>query len=661
MISLDCETTGLDIFHGARPFLVTTCNEAGENTFWEAEVDPLTRMPDWSAEDLDEIRETIASADAIVGQNIKFDVGALRSIGIVDWPWEKTFDALIAGHLLASSQPHDLTTMALVYLNINIEPFEDRLVEAVKEARSLVRSWYPDWRIAKSSLPEMPSAKEKCHRYDYWLPRAYARAVEHDEYDWLTVCSDYANSDSAVTLPLFQEQERLLKKRGLWKIYEARLKVLPIASKMEKQGVYLSKTRKDDLTTRLTTEADECHRKCLALADGELEELPVNGVSNALRTVIFDKFKLESPKATPSGAASMDKSVLTHWLDVLPERSRSRSFVANMLDYRRRKTSISYMESYERFWLPMEKYADFYRMHPFLNPTGTVTLRWTSQGPNEQQISKQEGVNLRYCFGPPPGYEWYSLDAENIELRIPAYEANETAMIALFEKPHEPPYFGSNHLFFFDILHPDKWDRSDPEGLLKAKKKYASTWYQWTKNGDFAVQYGAVAESGTADRAYHVEGGQAKIEKRLSNIKKLSQSLINFADRYGYVETMPDKTVDPKQGYPLECKRTKWGRVLPTVPLSYHVQGTAMWWMMKAMFRCDEEIQQWNRDGFDASIVMQVHDELVFQMPIRKGNEHRARRLKLLMEQGGDDIGVPTPVKIERHSSNWAEGETLKT
>ena len=74
----------------------------------------------------------------------------------------------------------------------------------------------------------------------------------------------------------------------------------------------------------------------------------------------------------------------------------------------------------------------------------------------------------------------------------PAYEAGEEEMISLFEKPDEPPYFGSNHLLAFDILHPDKWDRDDPEGLLKAKKEYASTWYQWTKNGNFAVQYGAM-------------------------------------------------------------------------------------------------------------------------------------------------------------------------
>jgi len=254
-------------------------------------------------------------------------------------------------------------------------------------------------------------------------------------------------------------------------------------------------------------------------------------------------------------------------------------------------------------------------------------------------------------FGPAPGREWWSLDAKNIELRIPAYEAGEKAMIDLFERPDDPPYYGSNHLLFFDILHPDLFAKHGAE----VKKIYASTWYQWTKNGDFAVQYGAVAESGTADRAYHVPGAQAKIEGHLRQIKKLSQQWIDFARRNGYVETMPDKTVDLKRGYPLYCTRGRYGEVLPTVPLSYHVQGTAMWWMCKAMVRCYRQLEEWRREGFDGRMILQVHDELVFDFP--KGSPRsRVERMQKLMELGGDDIGVPTPVSVEYHPGNWGKG-----
>jgi hypothetical protein len=480
---------------------------------------------------------------------------------------------------------------------------------------------------------------------------------------------------------------------------------MPILFDMEHRGMSLRQSNTEELIERLTIESEKAHRICVNMSSGIIDELPDGGVSNALRDVVFgfDRmkcegcgdpyeyenelglgvgdgckrkkcngklapvkggFNLQSPKETATGKPSMDKNVLDEWIATLPNKSKEWHFIKNLRGYRIRKTALSYLDSYSTFWLP-GKAPGMYYLYSSLNPTGTATLRFSSSSPNEQQISKQGEANLRYCFGPEDGYEWWSMDASNIELRLPAYEAGEEAMIELFERPNDPPYFGSNHLLFFDILHPDKWDRNDPEGLLKAKKKYAATWYQWTKNGDFAVQYGAVAESGTADRAYHVKGAQARIEKRLSKIKKLSSSLIKFADKHGYVETIPDKTVDPERGYPLLCSRTKWGKVLPTVPLSYHVQGSAMWWMCKAMSRCYEQLKHWPK----CNLLMQIHDELVFQFPKRYkvldgkpvyGNLPQIRILKKLMEEGGNDIGIPTLVNVEYHANNWAEGVSVK-
>ena len=238
-------------------------------------------------------------------------------------------------------------------------------------------------------------------------------------------------------------------------------------------------------------------------------------------------------------------------------------------------------------------------------------------------------------------------------------------MVRLFEHPDEPPYFGSNHLLIFDLLHTKRLglDTSDPQYLVRAKKDYASTWYQWTKNGNFAVQYGAVEASGTADRAYHVKGAQRMVQKRFRKSAELNKYWVDFADKHGYVETTPDKTVDPDRGYPLWCSRSRWGKVLPTVPLNYHVQGTAMWWMMKAMIRCFDFLQELNaRETVPQYwMIMQVHDELVFDFPYkaRHGNLPKIKKIRRLMEQGGDDICIPTPVSIEYHDSNWSEGVTL--
>jgi hypothetical protein len=377
---------------------------------------------------------------------------------------------------------------------------------------------------------------------------------------------------------------------------------------------------------------------------------------------------------TDTGGPALDSKVaIPIYKDTLKPRSREMFFITSLEEKRKRDTAVTYMDSYRRFWKQIRGKDDWYVLHPVLKPTGTDTLRWSSSNPNSQNISKKEGFNLRFAFGPAPGREWWSLDAKNIELRIPAYESNETEMIALFEKPNDPPYYGSNHLLNFHTVYLDLWERELKEvGIEKVgphcKKKYASSWYQWCKNGGFAKIYGG--QKATVDRSFHKEGAYELIAQRFSKMEALNQHCIYTANKQGYVETMVDKTIGSKRGYPIWCTRTQWGKVLPTVPLNYHVQSTAMWWTMKAMIRTQEQLDQWNRQGGDNYFLcMQVHDECVFDFPLSEtdptkdnakgygpSNRWRIELIKKHMEEGGNDIGIPTPVGVEYHSHNWSEG-----
>ncbi|MCK9568805.1 DNA polymerase [Candidatus Pacearchaeota archaeon] len=749
MISLDTEDTGLDLKHGAKPYLVTFCDEGGNNTWYEWDVNPVTRQPIVPAEDLVEIRNRFEEADSVVLQNPKFDWGALGTVfdSMDWWDWGKVYDTLLAGHLLASNQPHDLTSMSIVYLGVNAQPFEDALEVACLEARRIAKHKYPTWRIAKAGLPEMPSAKEKTWKYDAWLPRAVAKQecyptgkcevvnLRREKFDvridrttkwgnpfhigvdgsrsevidkyrrwitgnkklmaclpelegkrlgcfckpqechgdvlagllaelahpWWTVCSDYANSDSAVTLPLFKKQRELIKKKGLWRIYQERLKLLPALCSMELRGVTISKQRTDELKKQYIKSSAECHRTCVKLSKGRIKTLPKAGASNDLKSVLFDGFQLETERRTKKGNISVDKYALDEWLATLPREGVPYKFIANLKAYRKRQTALGYIASYEKFWLP---YADklgyplpaWRVLYPSLNPTGTDTLRFSSSNPNSQQISKQEiaemgqegGHNARYMFGPAPGREWWSFDYENLELRIPAYESGEKVMIDLFEKPDEPPYFGSYHLMNASIIYPDLfWPLAEEKGAFK--KKYASTWYQWVKNFGFAFSYGCMQPTG--DRAAHRAGAYDLVKDRLSEHSKLNKKMIDLANKQGYVETIPDKTVDPKHGYPIYCTRSRWGSVSPTIPLNYHTQSSAMWCTMKAMIR----VHQYLLKQRDCHMVMQIHDEIVIDLPAKKnlGNQPIVNRVKQLMEMSGDDIGIPLKVAAEYHPVAW--------
>lgn len=658
IIAIDTETTGLDIYHGARPFFVTAALESGENLYWEWDVDPLTREVRIPKGDLDEIAVLINGADTIVMQNAKFDVAALMAIGVVDeWPWEKTEDTILSGHLLGSNHALDLTSMVLEYLGWDISGYEKSLRQATMEARRIAARLYPKWKLANDSDTGMPSATANPWSFDTWLPRRIAMIDRKKRGLWDTVLRDYSNADSTSTLALYKAHAKLLASRGLVKIYETRKKLLPIAYDMERHGVTVNRRRLLKQRRLFQEASSNAAKVCMSIAARMRYDLqlPKSGSNKSLHTFIYRRLKLPPIRYSPkTGRESLDSVTLDHWIATLdPGREGTAlRFVENLRNKRRRDTAIAYLDGYERYWLPWDGHKDWRVLHPGVNPTGTDTLRWSSAHPNSQNVSKQNEVGLRSCFGPAPGREWWKIDAQNLELRIPAFESGEKDAIYVFTHPDEPPYYGSYHLLVADLLHHDLFVQYGKD----FKKKFEATWYQWVKNGNFAVIYGA--QEATADMTYHVEGAYQKIRWRFPAIAKLADKQIELAKQRGYVETIPDRSVDPSKGYPLLCSRSQSGEILPTVPLNYHVQGTAMWWTCMAMIRCYEYLK-----GFPGyRITMQVHDELVFDFPYKPdmGNLPIIKEIKALMEKGGEDIGVPTPVSIEYCPVSWDKGQPVE-
>lgn len=660
-LAIDCETTGVDLNHGARPFFVTICYEDGTQMSWDWDVDPFTRQPNIPKEEVEDINNRLVEADRIIGQNIRFDVKALGTVGVNKFDWNKIDDTLIAGHLLDSYMLHDLTSMCIRYLNVDISKLENDLHRCVEKCRRDVRSRKYGWMIAEKNLKCMPSAKETVWRNDYWLPKAFAiknNAPYGHEY-W-KVLADYANADSVHTLALWKVFRNEMRRRGLLNIYQERMKILPITYDMETKGVTLSKTRLEEIKTEYEEESNRLSSVCENIAIGSGYDLVMtkSGSGNKIMEFVFDHLKLPVAKQSyKTGKPSLDKDALENYMVTLDKKSRGYLFLKSLAAKRKRYTAVTYMSAYERYWKQIDDSPDWFRLYPSFNPTATTTLRWSSNNPNAQNISKKEDFNLRYAFGPAPGREWWSLDYENIELRIPAYESGESAMIELFEKPDDPPYYGSYHLMNASIIYADLfWPLAKDKGAFK--KKYASTWYQFCKNFGFAFQYGG--GRATCDRAAHKDGAYEAIKSKLKNLTGLNQKYIDMANRHGYVETIPDTTVDRTKGYPIVCTKTDRGNVLDTVPLNYHVQSTAMWCTMKAMIRCDKYLKELSkREGKDYFMTMQVHDEIVFDFPKGKDKSNllKVKKLQRLMEQSGDDIGIPLRVAITYNPVCWSEGE----
>ena len=717
LISLDTEDTGIDLYHGAMPFFVTTANEAGEVKFWEWDVDPFTRRVRIPVSDVAEIEAVVTEAGELVLQNAKFDVKALATSKVVEaWPWGKTHDTLIAGHLLASNQPHDLTSMALQYLGVDIQPLENRLETAVKDARKLCKQRFPKWRIAERDLEGMPSAKEKTWKFDSWLPRTIARALEYERgHPWWTVLREYANADSAVTLPLWRMMRGRVEAEGLWPYYAEKVKTVAALEMMEARGTTVLLPKLQSIKAEYDVEIAAARADCEGIAaryempcpdhqeglfgcrhcggEGRVPAeliLPKAGNNGSLLRFAFEVLKLPVLKWTSGGksgkrAPSLDKDIIEEYKRTLPEGDQL-LFVKRLSANRKRAKSCEFLEAYLRFGLPAGE--GLMVLHASINPTATDTTRFSMSNPNLQQVSKlatmceaclgdgcgacggsgEDLHSVRGIFGPGPGREWWSADASNIELRLPAYESGERALIDLFERPGEPPFYGSQHLLNFSIIYRDIWERElAAVGFEKVgpycKKHYGATEYHWTKGGGLAMQYQCGEE--TADRAFRRRGGYAKLKAHFRALDALNSKWVAYARKHGFIETIPDRSIGAARGYPLLCSRTEYGGILPTVPLNYHTQGTAGWWMHKAINRCQAKLDEWRRGGFDAFMALTVHDELVFDMPRapiiggKPGNLPRMRALQRLMEQGGDDIRIRTPVSVEYHAESWAKGQAV--
>lgn len=710
MLSIDSETCGKDFYHGSKPFFVTISYDDGKQEYYEWAVDPLTRQPKIPEGDTREIRAVlhrarswerkgaeVAERHKLVLHNAKFDATALETIGVTGWPWSMTHDTLVASHILASNQPHNLTDLAMQYLGENIQPLEDALEVEVKKCRGIIQreqakarkgkehSDLAGWRIAdvKRPLPELPSVrgsgndKEDRHwKNDCWLPRALADYYGYEEdHPWYTVLREYANADSSITLLLWEALRQELQRRNRWKLYIDKMTIPPVLYAMEHRGLTGNRDRHSQIREDFGGESERCGRICVAVAEslGHDLVLPKSGNNKSLTSFCFETLGLvpvESGKKKKTAAPSLDKNALEQYEITLPPNSKSLTFIRNLKAKRSKDKVVEYANAYERFMLPVagcnEHGGYWFVLHSSINQTGTDTTRSSSNNPNSQNVKKgKEG--LRGIFGPLPGRCWYSLDYQNLELRLPAYECGERLLIDLFERPNDPPYYGSEHLLNFSVVYPDIWaDAVQKVGLEKAgpwcKETYKASWYQYCKNGDFAVGY--QAGDATADRAFHRAGSRAKLLARFAKKEALNQHWIRFAAKHGFVETMPNRTVDPEHGYPLLCTRTEYGKILPTIPLSYHVQGTAGEVKSRAMVKVHGHLEELNTflDGPGYYLLMDIHDELVVDFPdTPEENLPIIREVSRLMSSIGDDLipPVPLPTGIEYHSSNWAEGVTV--
>ena len=631
MLAIDTETTGLALHHGCKPFFISACDDRGELTSWEWEVDPYSREPIISRKDLREVKAFLLEhlPGGYVFHNAKFDIRALSKIGI-SWSreaWEATQDTVAGSHVLASGESHKLKDLALHYLDISDEDQAD-LREAVIQARRLAKK--KGWDIARDNHPHWPHIKsgkgKELWGFDYWLPRQVAIDEGYpSDHPWHSLCSTYALLDAERTIGLWLIVKEALEEEDLQAQYEVKRKLIPIAYRMEAAGVTVNRKRLKQETKRFKEEAIRTEDLCYSLASHKLDNIRS---FKQLQGILYAHFSLPPIKKTKTGLAT-DDDTLEALQQSLSSRQPAFQFIKNLRLTRKLSKANDYLETYRQAAMEMGP-PGFISLHPDFNVTGTATTRFSSSNPNAQNISKQEAYNLRRMFGPVPGRIWYAIDYENIELRIFAYECGDQSLIDAFESGE------SVHLIIAQKLWPKELEKLGPEAFKKTEK------YRWTKNGNFSLIYGASQRR--ADATYHQKGAYKLIRKGFPLIDRFMRAKNQEARELGYVTTLG--------GYRLQVSSRE-----PHKAVNYFVQGSAGWALSLAMLRVGDYLESL---GPEYQIILQIHDELVYSFPKkRRGNIPKIRNIKRLMEQSGDDLGLPLPVSVDEVKTNWADGIAL--
>jgi len=733
-IALDTETTGVNLFHGCKPYFVSTVDSEKVVRCWEWPVDPTTREPIIPYNELHEISEFLLigpkafeeeqlcdacgeplgsmiceslphhednwitdpvctvcghhhKPPAVILHNAKFDMRAMSTVGIKLPEWEDVFCTHIASHVVDSRGPHGLKPLCMDRYEIEDDD-QEMLKAKTNAARSLaqiegvitftngVQNPGGKWRIANPGDPHFPSKirapKDGWWTHDTWLPKAVALAKGYPEthpFHW--VAKRYAAQDAERTYVLSQDLFQEIEEAGLVEQYEWRRSLLKATYDMEEHGITIHVPRIEQMieehSIKAEEEANKCKKLCkrpdINLASPKQIQEVLYGGNNAIGDGDLEKingFALMPLRRTKDGYA-VDKDTLNTLLESMkhevekvnddpggydPEEAGriidAHDFIESLLLSRKYTKSVDYMESYLRAGLdPSPKIEnkvrilpEWLRLHPNFNVAETATTRFSSNDPNAQNISKKEGSNIRYVFGPLEGREWYSIDYSNVELRIFAQASGDQSLIDAFAAGE------SVHLIFCRNLWPELYEECLREGK-SFKDVYASTYYQWAKNGTFSLIYGAGEEK--ADKTYHLKGAYNDIRRKMPLIDSFMQEKKNEARELGYVTTLG--------GYRLKVPHN-----MPHVPVNYFVQGTAGWCIVKSMVRIHKYLQKYPQH----QNIMTIHDELVFDFPIDKRNDRIIRDIADIMVYSGDELGVHTPVEVKRIKESWADGETLK-
>ena len=432
------------------------------------------------------------------------------------------------------------------------------------------------------------------------------------------VASEYAAEDADITLQLHETMyPQICADAKLDYIYShIELPVSNILFTIERNGVLID-------SHMLNRQSNEIGMKLVALENDayELAGQRFNlGSPKQLQEILFGKLGIKPTKKTPSGTPSTDE-------DVLQELALDHPLPKVLLEYR----GLAKLKSTYTDKLPKMVNANTGRVHTCYNQAVAITGRLASSDPNLQNIPvrTQEGRRIREAFVAPEGSHIVSADYSQIELRIMAHLSQDEGMLYAFANNEDIHRATAAEIFGLPR------DEIDNE-----QRRYA-------KVINFGLIYGMSAFGLAQNLNIERSAAASYIERyfaRYPGVREYMQNTRELARQKGYVETFFGRRLwVPEINSSNHMRRAGAERAAINAPM----QGTAADLIKLAMIAVDKWLTD---EKLQTKMVMQVHDELVLEVPDSE-LELVKTQLPLLM-QGVATLDVPLLAEVGV-GNNW--------
>ena len=429
----------------------------------------------------------------------------------------------------------------------------------------------------------------------------------------------YAAEDADITWRLWQTFRPQLHRAQVTTVYETLERPLvPVLARMERAGIKLDR----DVLSRMST----AFAQKMGALEAEIHELAGArfnvGSPAQLGEILFEKMGLEGGKKGKSGKYSTPA-------DVLEDLATTHDLPARVLDWRQ----LSKLKSTYTDALQDHVNAETGRVHTSYSIAGANTGRLASTDPNLQNIPvrSEEGRRIREAFVAETGKVLVSLDYSQIELRILAHIAGIDALKQAFREGQDIHAATASEMFGVAL------DEMTPEVRRQAKAI------------NFGVIYGISAFGLSRNLRIPREEAQGFIDRyfeRFPGIRAYMDETVAFAKEHGHVQTLFGRKIHTPE---INAKGPGAG-FAQRAAINAPIQGTAADVIRRAMIRMEGALE-----GLAARMLLQVHDELLFEVDV-DAVDTLVARARAAMEGAADPaVHLSVPLVVDAgQGANWA-------